>query len=236
MKIMELGHYHHCFINYHVALDNLEGAIPPGLELDLFENKPVVSWVASSLQDMKCLRGLWSIKEPTFSLSLRTYVKKKVGSEMIRGFLPIQTWFSKGNVTRAYRWLGIEKSELLEIQRSVHFEPFEKSSRGVFQYSWNEDSAANHSILKLRTLGAPQPALAGYLEFFTAEKYYQFSNNRNASSAIFHERSPWYLWEIDESLLPSQWPESSFSFLNEKTPISVFVAKGSKVSLFKRKV
>lgn len=231
MKIMDLGHFHHCFVNYHVASEELVSYIPKTYELDLFENRPVVSWVASTLQDVKVFGVPWAIDEMVFSLTLRTYVKKRRADEWIRGILPLSSWMSGKKVPAAFRWIANHKPNDLKLERSIHFEPFEKSSRGVFEYRWPKTNSDGSNLLRLRTVGVPQPALAGYLEFFTTERYIQLDLDSQKSKGLRFQREPWYLWEIDELILPETWPGEILPSLKTQKPIFSFVVKGSKTRI-----
>jgi hypothetical protein len=228
MKIMELGHFHHCFINYYITSEELASFIPKTYELDLFENRPVVSWVASTLQEVKVLGVPRTMNEMAFSLTLRTYVKKKWGTEWIKGILPLSSWMSGKKVSTAFRWLANYKSSPLKMERSIHFEPHEKSSRGIFEYRWPNVNGEGSNLLRLRTVGLPQPALAGYLEFFTTERYVQLDLDSQKSKGLRFQREPWYLWEIDDLVLPESWPGEVLPSLKTQKPIFSFVVKGSK--------
>jgi uncharacterized protein YqjF (DUF2071 family) len=234
MKIMELGHYHQLFVNYHVAAEDLKPLLPPGVEMDLFEGRPVVSWVASTLQDVKGVIFPWKLKEQAFALNLRTYVKQTQGSEPVRGFLNLEQWMSGFYVRKLHQILGLGNYEKLELTRSVHFEPYEKSSRGIFQYQWNIKGTESQ-ILKLRTIGSPEPAMSGYIEYFTSEKQVQFSYQKSEIKLQSYEHTPWFLWECDEVVLPQEWPSQKFAQWSLKSPASVFVVKGSKVFLGTKK-
>ncbi|MSP19691.1 MAG: hypothetical protein EXR74_08990 [Bdellovibrionales bacterium] len=232
MKIMELGHYHHLFVNYYVAAQNVLPQIPKSLELDLFEGRPVVSWVASTHQDIRLLGLPWKLSDQAYSLILRTYVKKKnKQGEWIRGYFEIEGWFSQSKIKKLYQVLRLGKKGSLDLTRSVCFEPFEKSSRGVFQYEWSSCNQKSREILKLRTIGLPEPAMSGYLEFFATEKYLQFSTQGNRTKSQMFSHAPWFLWEVDEVLLPMQWPGLLFQQLQVGEPASCYVAKGSKVNV-----
>ncbi|NBX68373.1 MAG: hypothetical protein EBR01_05345 [Proteobacteria bacterium] len=229
MKIMGLGHYYHLFVNYHVAAESLKPLIPQGLELDLFEGKGIVSWVASTWQDLKVLGWPWVVPGPAFSLTLRTYVKKNRGTDWVRGYFPIESWMSDSK----YRWCknicGLEKPHPLELKRSVHFEPHEKSSRGIFEYSWKKLSEQPEQLIRFRTIGSPQPAMAGYLEYFTSEKNQFFLKRKDKLNCFLEERAPWVIWELDEIVLPTQWPSQMLANLDWTQPESTFVVKGGRV-------
>jgi hypothetical protein len=230
MKIMELGHYYQLFVNCPVAAADLKPLLPQGVELDLFEGRPIVSWIASTLQDVKGSILPWKLKEQAFALSLRTYVKQTQGNEVIRGFFNLEQWMSGGSVRKWHQFLGLGTYKNLDLSRSVHFEPFEKSSRGVFQYQWNR-AGAEACLLKLRTLGSPEPAMPGYIEHFTSEKQVQFSLRKGELRLHTYQHIPWYLWECDEVVLPNVWPSKVFHDWKSEKPASVFVVKGSKVVL-----
>lgn len=235
MKIMELGHYHQLFVNYYAAPEDLKSLLPEEVELDLFEGRPVVSWVASTLQDVKGLIPPWKLNEQSFALALRTYVKRAQGNELVRGFFNLEQWMSGFYVRKLHQLLGLGNFEKLEMTRSVHFEPYEKSSRGVFQYQWNLNGE-EPQILKLRTLGYPEPAMPGYIEHFTAEKQTQFSFQKREIRAQSYDHTPWFLWECDEVVLPHEWPSQRFAQWGLKSPSSVFVVKGSKVALGRKQI
>jgi Uncharacterized conserved protein (COG2071) len=232
MKIAELGHYHHLFVNYHVAAEQFHFSLPPSLEWDLFEGRPVVSWVASTLQDFCCLGTPWKFPEQAFSLSVRTYVKQRQGESWLKGYLPLNLWMSGSWISKAHFWLGLGKTQKLAMKRSVHFEPYEKSSRGVFEYQWPQADNKKAEILRFRTVGTPEPAMAGYLEFFTVEKCYRFLVQGDSVKIVHEQHSPWVLWEIDESILPQTWPTCpALSWAESLVPKSLFVVKGSRTVL-----
>ena len=232
---MELGQYYQCFVNYRVEPKELSSWIPQGLEIELFEGRPVVSWVFATVQPSKIWGLRWPSKEWVYSLSLRTYVRNKIGNQHQRGFFNLTGYLSTSWSVRALSWLGFGTMQRLFMDRSVHFEPHEKSSRGVFQYQWRLKETEDWKVLKLRTLGVPEPAMAGYLEYFTTERELQFLSSDKLKSGIVHQHEPWYLWEIDELTLPQKWPGTLFNQFNTQKPLSAFVVKGSKVQLKKIK-
>lgn len=231
MKIIELGYYHHLFVNYHVAVEDLTSFIPKSFELDLFEGRPVVSWVASTLQDVSVLGLPWKVNEQAFSLTLRTYIKQRRHSEILRGALTLKSWMSGNKIRRLHSLLGLGKQEPLALERAVHFEPFEKSSRGVFEYRWKGTEKNLDQTLRLRTLGLPQPPMAGYLEFFTVERNLRAHAFGGKLALHVEEKTPWVMWEVDEMVLPDKWPLENFKSVNRERPESAFVVKGSKVIL-----
>lgn len=233
---MDLGQYYQCFVNYHAEPKELEPLVPKGFELDLFEGRPVASWVASSIQQVKILGITWPSQTVVYHLSLRTYVRKREGNQWHRGFLELASYLSSPRMAQLFNCFGLGMNQRFSIERSVHFEPHEKSSRGVFQYQWKNNENKEWEVLKLRTLGLPEPAMVGYLEYFTAEKQLQFFSSEEAKRSILHEHEPWYLWEIDDLVLPKAWPGTYLLDLNERKPLSGFVVKGSKVSLKRIKI
>ncbi len=233
MKIVELGHYYHLYVNYHVAADAVKNLIPHSLELDLFEGRPIVSWVASTFQDVKIWGLPWKVREQAYLLTLRTYVKQRKEKGWIKGYFTLESWISGFKIKRLNYWLGLGNEESLGIERSVYFEPHEKSSRGIFEYQWKTKGSNTPEILRLRTLGPPQPIMAGYLESFTSEKQYRFISHHEKVSVYFEERAPWVMWELDESVLPKSWPSYKLSNQKWEKPESTFVVKGSKVSVRK---
>lgn len=203
--------------------------IPKWLELDLFEGKGIVSWVATTWQDVKPYGLPWSLGDRTFSLSFRTYVKQKRKGEWVRGYICLSSWMSGYKNRWFQNRLGLGRSEYLDIKRAVHFEPHEKSSRGVFEYRWSHALQEEEQVLRFTTAGSPQPAMAGYLEYFTSEKHCFFVSQKNKVTAFSEDRQPWVLWELDESKIPKQWPIPGISNVTWDSPISAFVAKGSKI-------
>lgn len=230
---MQLGQYYHLYVNYCVAAEALEARIPKSIDLDLFENKPVVSWVVSTWQDLKMLSLPWMLKEQSFALSLRTYVKFRRNNEWVRGYFPLESWMS-GSKNKLMQWLvGMGSSGYLDVKRSVHFEPFEKSSRGIFEYKWSDLNGRGEQVMRFRTLGSPQPAMAGYIEHFTSEKTHSFVTGKNKLTIFQEERLPSMLWELDETILPTYFPGGGLLNCDWATPSSAFVVKGSKVSIRK---
>jgi len=230
---MQLGQYYHLYVNYCVAAEALKSRIPKSVDLDLFENRPVVSWVVSTWQDLKMLSLPWGLNEQSFSLSLRTYVKFRRDDEWIRGYFPLESWMSGSKNKLMKRLVGMGSSGNFECKRSVHFEPFEKSSKGIFEYKWSDPNRRGEQVMRFRTLGSPQPAMAGYLEYFTAEKNHSFVASKNKVTIFQEERLPSMLWELDETILPTHFPGEGSLNCDWATPSSTFVVKGSKVSIRK---
>jgi uncharacterized protein YqjF (DUF2071 family) len=219
-------------MNFVVSEDTLKPYLPVGVELDAFEGKCYASFVAFHFLNTK-VKGIGFPFHRNFEeINLRFYVKYKEQGEWKRGVVFISelvpkrmiTWIAKLIYQEQYSYAPIKSSIEESLQRSLHFQ-------------WGK--SFEHE-LKVETSLHVQPIATGSKEEFIFEHYWGYTalaNNRTGEYSVQHPR--WNIYPIQGFSYNIDFERlygKTFSFLNTVQPDSLFVAEGSEVSVFERRL
>lgn len=215
--------------NYAVEPELLESRVPPGTELDLFEDKCFVSVVAFQFVDTKVL-GIPVPGHTDFEeVNLRFYVTYKSGSELRRGVVFVKEIVPKAMITF--------------VARTVYGEPYETWSmshtrtENELTYRWSDNEVANRMNVEIgENLGEPG---VNSVEEFITEHYWGYTKrgeNRTDEYRVAHPK--WDLFDLNYAELEIDFggtygPE--FEFLTDAEPDSLLLAKGSEIEVYKGK-
>ena len=170
------------FVHYPAAVAELEPQLPPGIELDLLDGRPWISFVFFRLH----VRPAWLPAVPGLSslleLNLRTYVRCSGQSGIY--FLSMH----------ANNRLAIGVARLLtplNYQSARMSYESDRDGWRVAKCSSQTNSEARFSV-RFRTAGLPQPAIAGSLAAWLAERYRLFVGSKGGDViAADVEHPPW---------------------------------------------
>jgi len=219
-------------MNYVVPEEILLPYLPKGAEPDHFEGKCYVSFVAFHFLHTK-VKGIGFPFHRNFEeINLRFYVKYKENETCKRGVVFISelvpkrmiTWIAKLIYQEQYAYSPISSSVTETDKRRLHF-------------NWGKQK---NYTLTVETEINPVPIKTGSKEEFIFEHYRGYtglSNNRTGEYRVEHPR--WNVFPVTEYRTTADFGfmyGNEFSFLNRAEPDSVFVAEGSAVSVYERKI
>ncbi|GAC1420560.1 MAG: DUF2071 domain-containing protein [Flavisolibacter sp.] len=215
--------------NFEVDPQVLQPHLPPFTELDLFQNKAIVSVVGFLFNDTRVM----GIKWPGFvnfeEVNLRYYVKHYDGKDWKRGVGFISEIVPRNLVATLANFSYNEHYSTAQMNHKLSFD----SSNIEIVYNWKKKNQLSNSIW-VRAQNQLQDIVAGTAEEFIFEHYYGY-NKLNASTTIeYSVKHPrWKIYIVGDFKLSCNvanlFGVEFEPFIQDKTPLSVFLAQGSEV-------
>jgi uncharacterized protein YqjF (DUF2071 family)/predicted DCC family thiol-disulfide oxidoreductase YuxK len=220
-------------INYEVDPSVLRPLLPLGTELDLFENKALMSVIAFNFEHMKLFGTIPTIPVTNFEeLNLRFYVRRTVGDEVRRGVVFVKEVVPSALIAATARVLYNEPYEARPMTHS--FAQFHKESGGHLSY---ETQVGTQTVsVHATTEGELRSLQAGSIEHFILEHYWGYTKQNDGTTSEYRvQHEPWSYWQTKiatvtgdiAALYPDEYREAL-----AKPPHSTFVARGSSVKVF----
>ncbi len=221
--------------NYVIDPTVLEPYIPARTELDLYKGKCFVSLIGFMFEQTT-IRGIRIPFHINFEeVNLRFYVRFKEDGKWKRGAVFIKEIVPKPAITFVANTLYNEKYITLPMRHFYSAGDTEIS----LGYHWKYKGVWNK--LEAVTEKEPVMMLPGSKEEFIAEHYWGYSRY-NALTTIEYgvEHVPWLVHPVKLYTINCDFKKlygEGFSFMNDQIPDSVFMAKGSPISIMsKRKI
>ncbi|MDE3124229.1 MAG: DUF2071 domain-containing protein [Bacteroidota bacterium] len=222
------------FCNYTVEPEILMPYLPAGTQLDFFNSKAYVSLVGFYFTDTR-LKGVSIPFHRHFEeFNLRFYVKWKNGNEWKRGVVFIKEIVPKPLITYVASWLYGEHYYYHPMKHTIK----QEDDSILVQYQWKVGNEWNNMQVEAKeSLG--KMAKPDSEAFFITEHYYGFTKQPNLSTSFYQVEHPsWRIFPVSNYQIHCNVAElygSSFiPFLQE--PQSVFLAEGSSVKVYQKKL
>ncbi len=213
--------------NYPVDEACLKPYLPPGCELDRFEDRAFVSLVAFQFLNTRVFGFKWPGFTHFLEVNLRFYIKFKAqrGVCFIREYVP--SLFIAG------------------LARFIYNEPYKTASiSGTIDKTRNQVSAlyqlsSDHGSMLLDIVGknSPYRPSPSSMEHFFKEHELGVGKSRTGETLTYKVEHPhWDVYPILNTRIQMDWTilyGSRFGFLNRQKPHSIVFAKGSKIKVFK---
>jgi uncharacterized protein YqjF (DUF2071 family) len=220
-------------INYEIDPKLLKEYLPIGTEIDFWNNKCYVSLVGFMFNDTKVLNMKFPFHTNFEEVNLRFYVKRFENGEWKRGVVFIKEIVPKRAITFIANTLYNEHYQTNKMKHSVTENDISKT----FVYQWKNENKWNSIQLKTK----PNPIeieLNSEAEFITEHYfgYTKYNENTTFEYEVTHPR--WKQLEIINYKIDVDFENNyskDFGFLNETIPVSVFLAKGSKITVENKK-
>ena len=216
-------------INYEINPKILENYVPTGTELDLWNGKCYISLIGFMFEKVKVL----GIKIPFHinfeEVNLRFYVKRSENGLWKRGVVFIKEIVPKHAITIVANTLYKEHYQTLKMRNSRTENDTSKS----FQYEWKKDGKWNS--MALTTCKKPLPIELNSEAEFITEHYFgytKFNESKTIEYEVTHPR--WEQLKVLEYTIEVDFESiygKDFTFLHYLTPISTFLALGSKITI-----
>ncbi len=215
--------------NFEVPPSLLRPYLPKGVELDLYDNKALVSLVGFMFKNT----SLFSIPIPflgTFEeINLRFYVKRIEGAIIKRGVVFI-------NETVPYTivaWLAnkLYKEHYIAIPTKNTIQTLNNTNS--IHYEWKINNHWYH--LEVETAKENDPMLPNSIEEFIFEHYYGYTKISPTKSQEYKVNHPrWLVNQVKNYTIDCDFRSmygDDFSSLKNQQPHSVIVAQGSDVTV-----
>ncbi|WP_316636386.1 DUF2071 domain-containing protein [uncultured Flavobacterium sp.] len=221
--------------NYEVDPKILEKYVPAGTEIDIWNNKCYVSLVGFMFKNTKIL-GLKVPFHINFEeVNLRFYVKRFENGEWKRGVVFIKEIVPKKAITFIANTLYQEHYETQKMKHEI----IENENTNIFIYQLKNDKKWNTIRLETKNV-LTEIEVDSEAEFIT-EHYFGYTKIDEETTFEYEVMHPrWEQLEVLNHNIEIDFKKtygSDFGFLQTQKPTSVFLAKGSKITVKnKRKI
>lgn len=219
--------------NYEIDPSILKSYVPAGTELDTWQNKYYISLVGFMFLNTRVLRVKIPFHTNFPEVNLRFYVKYRSGEEWKRGVVFINEFVPKAAITFI--------ANTLYKERYVTYRMNHKWNIGndiVIGYYWKKKGKWN--VLEATADPNACALQAGSKEEFITEHYWGYSPiDQNKTGEYRVEHPKWNLFPVKQYNIDCNFAElygNNFTFLNDKQPASVFLAEGSPVTVYSKKI
>lgn len=218
-------------VNYEIDPAVLIPMLPKGTELDLFQKKAYVSLVGFMFLDTY----VWGLSIPFHrhfeEVNLRFYVRSL--NENLRGVAFVKEIVPRKTLAWIARLLYNENYVSLTMKHHIEHT---KTHIDV-KYQWKQGSEWQH--IHVACQGEPEYPKKGSESEFITEHYWGYCRKKDGQTLEYQvEHPPWRIWEVDHYDIKidtkNLYGPEFVPFL-EKPSVSVFLAEGSDVTVFKGK-
>jgi uncharacterized protein YqjF (DUF2071 family) len=220
-------------INYEIDPGLLLPYLPAHTELDLYKGKCYVSLVGFMFLQTKVFGVKWPYHTNFEEVNLRFYVKYNTGNEWRRGVVFVKEIVSKRIISLMANALYNERYETMRMKNEFIHDGDELQ----VSYSWKKKEW-NSLMVKASTPG--KVLTKESMEEFITEHYWGYtlkSHDQTYEYAVEHPQ--WLIHEVKDHRLTCNFEKvygKSFSFLEKRSPDSVFMADGSEILVRKASV
>lgn len=223
--------WHNLFMaNYEVPPTALEGFVPAGTELDLFQGKALVSLVAFQFLQtrVKGVKIPWHVNFP--EINLRFYLKRMHEGELRRGVAFIREIVPRHAITLVANLLFNENYVTRKMTERVRVA--DEQLKAVYTFV---EKGRTQTISAVSGI-YPQNLKTGSLEEFITEHYYGYTGGKGQRTIEYRVEHPsWRTYAIHDYRIDVDFGAvygQSWSRLTGMKPHSVLLAEGSEVSVY----
>ncbi|WP_433833839.1 YqjF family protein [Flavobacterium anhuiense] len=215
--------------NYEVDHEVLEKYVPAGTEIDIWNNKCYVSLVGFMFKNTKVLGFKVPFHINFEEVNLRFYVKRFENGEWKRGVVFVKEIVPKKAITFIANTLYQEHYETQKMRHEI----IESESTNTFIYQWRKDKEWN--TIQLETKNILTEIEVGSEAEFITEHYFGYTKINAETTFEYEVTHPrWEQFEVLNHHIDIDFGKnygSDFKFLQNQKPVSVFLAKGSKITV-----
>jgi uncharacterized protein YqjF (DUF2071 family) len=213
--------------NYEIEPALLENLLPRRTKLDFHDGKCFVSLVAFMFLDTKVLGIPVPFHINFEEANLRFYVVRETENEVRRGVVFVKEIVPRWAIATVARVLY---GEPYEAWRMSH----EKTEKGVSYAWWNGKSRHEIKVETSENTGVPAENSHGE---FIIEHYWGYTKRAGSRTDEYKVEHPkWEIFDVKNFEIRADFGKlygEKFAFLNDEKPFSIFMAKGSEVSVYK---
>lgn len=217
--------------NYEVDQAVLLPHLPPFTQLDLYNGKAVVSVVGFLFNSTKVLGVKWPGFVNFEEVNLRYYIKYFDGKTWKRGVGFISEIVPKRLVAGMANLFYNEHYSTAKMEHAIH----QNEDELHVSYSWQKKNQRSNSMwVKASPILAD--ILVGSEEEFIFEHYFGYNKLNDATTIEYSLAHPrWQVYPVEgyglDCDVKELYGESFAPFIQHVKPHSVFLAKGSQVSV-----
>jgi uncharacterized protein len=227
--------------NYEVEASILQPLLPAGTETDFWNGKTYLSLVGFMFNNTR-VRGIripFHINFP--EVNLRFYVRYKEKEDWKRGVVFIREIVPRPAITLVANSLFKERYMTLPMQYSINETSvldggsqtqLDVSYRWKFQGAWNN--------IEAQTISQKQALAEGSKEEFITEHFWGYSSVGRGITGEYRVDHPrWEIYPVHQHNIRCDFERiygKAFGSLNGQNPQSVFLAEGSPVTVYNRRI
>lgn len=219
--------------NYIVDPAMLKPYLPAGTELDTYNGNVYISLVGFMFANTRVLGMKIPFHINFEEVNLRFYVRYNDNGNWKRGTVFIKEIVPKRAISFIANTIYHEK---YCTKKMTHFISI-TSDEIKLGYHWEHQQQWNK--LEAETEVAALPMLPGSEEEFIAEHYWGYSKYNDNTTYEYNVQHPaWELYTVKKYLVECNFSSlygPEFAVLNKAIPNTVFVAKGSLISVHKKR-
>lgn len=218
--------------NYKMDASVLAPYLPIKTEIDHWQNECYVSLVGFMFTDVN-LKGIAVPFHTRFpEVNLRFYVRYKDGTIWKRGVVFISEIVPKPAIAWVANGIYKEKYSVRRMNNSIAY----NNNEVKVKYSWKEK---DWNFLEVSADKDPQPLMNGSNEEFITEHFWGYAKKNNSSTVEYKVEHPrWDIYKINSYTINCDFSiyGKDFEFLNREKPSSVFMAEGSPIKIFSKRL
>jgi len=234
------AHWRHmAVLNFEVDPELLRWRLPTGVELDLFEDRALVSVVGFMFSDAR----IWGVSVPLHrefeEVNLRYYTRRQSAHGIRRGVTFIKEIVPLWAVVQTARWVYKENFSQLPMRHEIDLDDDQNSLRdgGVVQYGWK--IGPRWYRMRTRINGcAFRPPPDSEAGFVIDHWYAHARHDQNGCVEYYVEHPPWRIWNVTDVEFATDVSAlygAEFKAALHTPPCSAFVSEASRVNVFSRK-
>lgn len=215
-------------VNFAVDRQLLTSRVPGGTALDQHEETTYLSLVAFRFADTRVLGVSVPLHRSFEEVNLRFYVRRQTADGFRRGVVFVRELVPRRAIAAVARTIYNEPYHAVAMRHRIEGTP-----PGV-SYAWR--LGGSWQTLSAQAVGAAEVPPAGSHAAFITEHYWGYTRQRDGSTLEYRvEHPPWRVWEAVLRTLPGGLDELYGPEIARTLdrPVSVFVAEGSAVSVFR---
>ncbi len=220
--------------NYTVSPEILKPYLPAKTELDYFNNACYVSLVGFMFKEVR-VKGLkipWHTNFP--EVNLRFYVRYFENNTWKRGVVFLSEIVPKPAITFIANMIYREHYSTMPMR----YEWLKENDELNISYHWKKKESWNKLSVTAEAL--PSPLVSGSEEEFITEHFWGYSHISEEKTAEYHVVHPrWNIYKVNNYTIDCDFENvygKEFSFLKLQEPASVFLAEGSAIEVFSKRV
>ena len=218
-------------LNYEIDPDVLLPYVPPGTELDCWNNKTYVSMVGFLFLNTRVLGVPIPFHVNFEEVNLRFYVRRRSEEGYRRGVVFIKEIVPKFAIAKIARAFYNENYVALPMRHITKKLNAASESGMLVEYGWLFNERWN--VLRVQTQGEAEPMTSGSEEEFIAEHYWGYSAQKDNGCVEYQVEHPrWRVWQVSDCELDCDvaalYGQAFVPYLQE-SPSSAFLAEGSSV-------
>jgi len=215
--------------NYVIDPRVLEKYVPPGTELDLWQDKCYVSLIGFMFLNTRLLGFKIPFHSNFEEVNLRFYVRRFENNAWKRGVVFIKEIVPKPALTFVANTIYKEHYQTLPMQHTWE----ENSVNRTVSYSWKKNKVWHY--FKVTAALKPIEIIKNSATEFITEHYWGYAKSNNSVTNEYEVTHPkWKHYPVVHSKISVDFGAVygvDFEFLNSINPDSVMLAEGSEITV-----